>query len=73
MVQEREHWQGELVMGILLPRCYFCGRVPSAGIHGGYKIGKAFICTACESKIIGMEIDSPGYLEIMEKLKMIIK
>jgi len=55
--------------GILLPRCYLCGEVPSQGIHGGMTIRKAFICCDCEQDIVHMEVGSIQYQTVVNKLK----
>jgi len=58
--------------GILLPRCYLCGEVPSQGIHGGVKIRKAFICSDCEQDIVHMEVGSVPYQTVINKLREIL-
>jgi len=58
--------------GVLLPRCYLCGEVPSQGIHGGVKIRKAFICCECEQDIVNMEVGSIYYQTVINKLKEIL-
>lgn len=58
--------------GILLPRCYLCGEVPSLGIHGGVIIRKAFICSACEQDIVNLEVGSTHYQMVINKLKKIL-
>lgn len=58
---------------VLLPRCHFCGKVPVAGIKGGWKIKKVFICWECENKIINLDIGSSDYMQVVEKLRKIIE
>jgi len=58
--------------GILLPQCYFCGEVPSQGIHGGVIIKKAFICSACEENIVNLKVGSTNYRAVVNKLKEIL-
>lgn len=58
--------------GILLPRCYLCGEVPSQGIHGGVMIRKAFICCDCEQDIVHMEVGSNHYQIVINKLREIL-
>lgn len=60
-------------MGELLPRCYFCGEVPAEGIRGGIKVKKAFICMKCEKEIVLLKVGAPGYQELMEKIKRVLK
>lgn len=58
--------------GNLLPRCYFCGEVPTLGIHGGVMIKKAFICSACEQDIVHLQVGSTDYRVVINKLKEIL-
>lgn len=60
-------------MGVLLPRCYFCSEVPPEGIRGGIKLKKAFICRRCEKEIVSLQVGAPGYQELLEKLKRVLK
>lgn len=60
-------------MGVLLPRCYFCGEVPPGGIRGGIKVKKAFICIKCEKEIVALQVGAPGYHELLEKIKQVLK
>lgn len=60
-------------MGMLLPRCYFCGEVPPGGIRGGIKVKKAFICVKCEKEIVSLKVGAPGYNEFLEKIKRVLK
>ncbi|HEX3011770.1 MAG TPA: sigma factor G inhibitor Gin [Syntrophomonadaceae bacterium] len=59
--------------GVLLPRCHFCGEVPPGGIRGGIKVKKAFICIKCEEEIVSLQVGAPGYSELLEKLKRVLK
>ena len=60
-------------IGVLLPRCYFCGEVPPGGIRGGIKVKKAFICIKCEKEIVSLQVGTPGYDELLEKIKQVLK
>lgn len=60
-------------MGILLPCCSVCGEVPALGIHGGIKLKRFFICRECEWAILTVEVGSPDYEMLMDKLKNIVK
>jgi hypothetical protein len=53
----------------VLPVCSFCSQVPAQGIRGGIKVGKAWLCQACEGKIIQTEVGSSDYEIMMEKIK----
>jgi hypothetical protein len=58
---------------MLLPVCDFCNQVPEQGIKGVMRVGKAWLCQACESRIIQMEVGSPDYEVMLEKMKNIWK
>lgn len=59
--------------GILLPCCSICNEVPDGGIAGGFRIKKGFICKNCERLIISLDISSPAYHDVMQKLRIILK
>lgn len=59
--------------GKLLPVCSICQQVPTAGIRGGMKIKKSFICQSCETEIVNLTVGSAHYAEILDKIKAIIK
>jgi Inhibitor of sigma-G Gin. len=61
------------VQAVLLPRCTLCGEVPPAGIRGGIKLRKAFICTSCEQQLIHSDVGSTKYHEFLEKIKQLLK
>ncbi|MDD3272362.1 MAG: sigma factor G inhibitor Gin [Syntrophomonadaceae bacterium] len=65
--------QKEVIKGILLPRCRICQQVPPGGIRGGIKFKKAFICRQCEEQIVVTQVGSPGYEDLMEKMKQVLK
>ena len=55
----------------VLPVCSFCSQVPAQGIKGGIKVGKAWLCQACELKIILSEIGSNDYMILLEKIRKV--
>jgi len=59
--------------GIILPRCGICNQVPEEGIRGGLIIKKAFICNKCQNKMINIDVGSPEYEVILNKIKKIFK
>lgn len=54
---------------ILLPVCSFCGQVPERGIKDIIKVGKAWLCLTCEGEITSLEVGSPDYGIMLEKIK----
>lgn len=57
----------------ILPVCSICNQVPSLGIKGVIKVGRAWICWECEQDIMLLEIGSPGYGVMIEKIRSIWK
>jgi superfamily II helicase len=57
----------------LLPVCSFCNQVPDLGIKDVIKVGKAWLCRACELKIILTEVGSSDYGVMMEKMRKVWK
>jgi len=57
----------------VLPVCSFCNHVPAQGIKGGIKVGKAWLCQACECKIILTEVGSSDYKIMLQKIKKVWK
>lgn len=55
--------------GALLPRCKLCEEVPADGIRGGYLISGMFICRACETMIIRLQVGSRDYDELLRRIK----
>jgi len=55
----------------VLPVCSFCNQVPAQGIKGGIKVGKAWLCQACELKIMLAEVGSSDYEIMLEKIKRV--
>ncbi|CFY01121.1 Sigma-G inhibitor, Gin [Syntrophomonas zehnderi OL-4] len=58
---------------LILPLCNICGQVPSEGIRGVIKVGKAWICRECEQEIATLEVGSSQYGLIMNKIKKVWK
>ncbi len=56
---------------IVLPVCNFCNQVPAKGIKGGIKLGKAWLCQACERKIMLTEVGSSDYEIMLQKIKKV--
>lgn len=59
--------------GQLLPRCSICNNVPEHGIADGLKLRHAFICKACEERIVLVDVGSMDYEFLMEKIKKLWK
>lgn len=59
--------------GNILPVCSICNQVPDLGIKGVIRMGKAWICLACEQEIIHLEVGSPGYGLMIEKIRRVWK
>lgn len=59
--------------GLVLPVCSICNQVPSQGIRGVIRVGRAWICWNCEQEIMDLEIGSPKYGVMLEKLRRVWK
>lgn len=59
--------------GNVLPVCSICNHVPELGIRGIIRIGRAFICQACEQEILCLEVGSPRYGTMIEKIRRVWK
>ena len=59
--------------GKLLPVCSICQQVPTAGIIGGMKIKRWFLCQSCEIEIVNLNLETAHYVEIMNKIKAVMK
>lgn len=57
----------------ILPVCSICNQVPRRGIKGVIHVGKAWICWLCEREIMLLEVGSPAYGVMMEKMRKIWK
>ena len=57
----------------VLPVCSFCGNVPAVGIKGVIRVGKAWLCQACEWKIVMLEVGSTEYGTMLEKIRRVWK
>jgi len=65
--------KSESQKGNVLPVCSICNQVPVLGIKGIIKIGRFFICPACEQEILCLEVGSPGYGTMIEKIRRVWK
>lgn len=59
--------------GNVLPVCSICNQVPELGIRGIIRIGRAFICRSCEQEILCLEVGSPDYGMMIEKIRRVWK
>lgn len=57
----------------LFPVCAICGQIPKKGIRGGIRLKKGFICSSCETEIVGLTTETYLYDQIKDKIKAIIK
>ncbi len=57
--------------GCVVPRCSVCQQIPAAGICGGIKLGKAFLCQECETVLMQTPVGSNEYHRIMEGLRLV--
>lgn len=57
--------------GCVVPRCSVCQRIPVAGIRGGLKLGRAFLCQECEAVLMETQVGSLEYHRIMEGLRSV--
>lgn len=60
-------------MGLLLPVCSICNQVPKQGIRGVIRVGRAWICRDCEQKIMLLEVGSPDYGIMVEKMRSVLE
>lgn len=58
---------------VILPVCSMCNRVPRQGIKGVIRVGKAWICLACEQEILRLEVGSPDYGVMLKKIRKVWK
>lgn len=65
--------ENDLYKGNVLPVCSICNQVPALGIGGIIKIGRVIICQACEQEILRLEVGSPGYDIMLEKMRKVWK
>jgi len=59
--------------GNVLPVCSICNQVPNLGIKGIIRVGRARICRACEQEIMLLEVGSPDYGVMIEKIRRVWK
>ncbi len=59
--------------GVLLPQCVNCHEVPSAGISGGMKTRQGFLCKACLAERIPVGSGRDEYIDLLKKIKDLIK
>lgn len=55
----------------VVPRCSVCLEIPAAGLRGGLKLGKAFLCHECETLLMKTPVGSLEYHRIMEGLRSV--
>ncbi|ADI00851.1 MAG TPA: hypothetical protein GXX39_06115 [Syntrophothermus lipocalidus] len=55
--------------GQVLPRCKLCDEVPEEGLRGGYLINGIFICRGCEAVIMRLQVGTPDYEEMLNRIK----
>lgn len=55
----------------VVPRCSVCYQIPRAGIRGGLKLRKAFLCQECESILMETPVGGSDYLRIMAGLRSV--
>jgi len=53
----------------IIPKCFICGEVPMGGIRDGLYIGRKFICSSCENKIVSTNTSDAEYSFFSDKLK----
>lgn len=71
-IQKSSDLTGEIYQGaIVLPRCSICNQVPVEGLRDVIKVGKAWICKKCEQEIVNLEVGSPKYGLILDKIKRV--
>jgi len=58
---------------VILPVCSICNSVPRQGIKGVIRVGKAWICMSCEQEILRLEVGSPDYGVMLEKIRRVWK
>ena len=58
---------------MILPVCSICNNVPLQGIKGVIRVGRAWICRSCEQEIMHLEVGSPAYGEMVEKIRRVWK
>jgi superfamily II helicase len=60
-------------LAVVLPRCCVCNQVPAEGIKAVIRVGNAWICNQCEQEIVQLEVGSPDYGVILDKIRRVWK
>ncbi|WP_366923411.1 sigma factor G inhibitor Gin [Metallumcola ferriviriculae] len=58
-------------MAQVLPHCIVCGETPIYGFKDGIFIKRRFICSSCETIIIGMHSGDQYYNDVINSIKKI--
>lgn len=58
---------------MILPVCSICSQIPIEGIRGVIRVGRAWICRFCEQEIMDLEVGSPKYGVMIERIRRVWK
>jgi len=61
-----------LKMDNVFPKCVLCGKTPVLGLYDGFRLGKKFICSACEEKITETKVDCLQYQLTVQNIKKLL-
>lgn len=56
-------------MGVLIPVCQSCGKVPQFGLYDGFRLHGKFFCSECEKRLLEEEIGSSYYLHLAHQFR----
>ncbi len=59
-------------MNNVFPKCKLCGSNPRYGLYDGFRLGKKFICSACEQRIIHADIGDFEYDRNIGNIKKLL-
>jgi len=59
-------------MDNIYPKCALCGSTPAFGLYDGFRLGKKFVCSGCEEKIVAADINQHQYTIHIQNMKKLL-